>query len=112
MKKRRPAPTGVSSDPIRLITHRAETEAHLAALLEKTGGGASVEQFKKFIYEKGSVISFGVYVSAAFRLFPTRRRDVDIDTRLSVLTDAWNYFPHHARGGKCPAELLAELENK
>jgi hypothetical protein len=48
----------------------------------------------------------------AFREFPTLRHDVDIDTRLTVLTDAWNYFTHCARGGKCPAELLAELENK
>ena len=87
-------------------------QAHLAALLKQSGSGATVDQFKKFIYEKGSVISLGDYVSATLRQFPTRRRDVDVDTRLSVPTDAWNYFPHRARGGKCPAELVSELENK
>jgi hypothetical protein len=96
---------------LQLNARRAEIEAHLAALLKQSGSGASVEQFKKFIYDKGSVISFGDFVSLAFREFPTRRRDVDIDTRLAVLTDAWNYFPHKARGGKCPAELTAELQN-
>jgi hypothetical protein len=102
----------IASDTGLLVTRRAEVEAHLAAFLRQSGSGASVEQFKKFIYEKGSVISLGEYVSLTFRLFPAQRRDVDIDTRLSVLTDAWNYFPHRARGGKCPAELLGELENK
>jgi len=27
------------------------------------------------------------------------------------MTDAWNYFPHKARCGKRPAELMAELQN-
>jgi hypothetical protein len=112
MAKRRPRPTGVPADPIQLIERRVEIETHLAAFLKQSGSGASVEQFKKFIYEKGSVISLGDYVSLTFRLFPAQRRDVDIDTRLSLLTDAWNYFPHRARGGKCPAELFAELQNE
>jgi len=54
----------------------------------------------------------GDFVSLAFREFPTLRRDVDFATRLAVLTDAWNYFPQRARGGKCPAELRAELQNE
>jgi hypothetical protein len=91
MAKRRPARSGYSSHPIPLIARRIEIEAHLAALLKQSGSGATVEQFKKFTYEKGSVIPFGDYVSLAFREFPTLRRDVDIDTRLSVLTDAWGY---------------------
>jgi hypothetical protein len=49
-------------------------------------------------------------VAAAFRQFPTGRRDVDMATRLAVLTDAWNYFPLKARAGKCLAELLTELK--
>src|SRR5262249_935040 len=48
------------------------------------------------------------FVSVAFRQFPTRRSVVDIDTRLAVLT--YEYFPHQARGGKCPAKLSAELQ--
>jgi hypothetical protein len=95
----------VPADPLQLTLRRVEIETHLVALLEQTGSGATVQQFKKSIYEKGSVISFVDLASAAFGQFPTRRRDVDIDTRLPVRTDAWNYFPHRARGGKCPAEL-------
>jgi len=110
--KRARTPTKVSADPQELITRRAEVEAHLAALLKQSGSGATVEQFKKLIYDKGSVISLGEFVSVAFRQFPTRRRDVDVGTRLAVITDAWNYFPHRARRGKCPAELIAELQNK
>jgi hypothetical protein len=90
-----------------LFARRAEIEAHLAALLEQSGSGASVEQFAKFIYEKGSVIPFGDFLTAAFCQFPTLRRDVDIGTRLAVITDAWNYFPHCALGGKCPAETVS-----
>jgi hypothetical protein len=105
--KRRKVRNSLPSDPIQLITRRAETEAHLAALIKQSGSGATVQQFEKFIYENGSFISLGDYVSLALRQFPTRRHDVDIDTRLAVLTDAWNYFPHKARGGKCRAELLA-----
>jgi hypothetical protein len=112
MTKRRLGDKSVGTDPTHLIMRRAEAEAHLAALLKQSGSGSTVEQFKTFIYEKGSVISLGDFVAVAFREFPTRRRDVDIETRLAVLTDAWNYFPHRARGGKCPAELFAELQNK
>jgi hypothetical protein len=95
----------------RYIKDSKPQQAHLAALLKQSGSGATVDQFLKFIYEKGSVISLGDYVSVTFRQFPTRRRDVDVDTRLSVLTDAWDYSPHRACGGKCPAELISELEN-
>src|SRR5262249_42442090 len=94
--------------PGELLTRRAEIEAHVGALLKQSGSGATVEQFKKLIYTHGSVVPFGDFMTLAFREFPTQRRDVDIDTRLAVITDAWNYFPHHARGGKSPAEL----ENK
>jgi hypothetical protein len=77
----------VPADPLQLTLRRVEIETHLVALLEQTGNGATVQQFKKSIYEKGSVISFVDLASAAFGQFPTRD------------------FPHRARGGKCPAEL-------
>jgi len=76
-----------------LFTRRTEVEAHLAALLKQSGSGASVEQFKQLIYEQGSIIPFGDFVTAAFRQFPTRRRDVDIATRLAVL-QLLNSAPH------------------
>jgi hypothetical protein len=57
MAKRRRVPTSLPSDPIQLTTRRAETEAHLAALLKQAGSSATIEQFKKLIYEQGSVIS-------------------------------------------------------
>ena len=85
-------------------------EAYFATLLKQTGSGTTVEQFEQFIYGQGSVISFGDFVEAAFRLFPPATR-VDIATRLAVMTDAWNYFPHKARCGKRPAELMAGLQN-
>jgi hypothetical protein len=28
------------------------------------------------------------------------------DAMLQVIQDAWNYFPHRALGGRCPAEIM------
>jgi IS30 family transposase len=38
------------------------------------------------------------------------REDIDRidDEEIQVIQDAWNYFPHRALGGKCPAEIMAE----
>ena len=42
----------------------------------------------------------------AFRQFSTRRSDVDIDMRLAVLTDAWNYFPIRCAAVSVPPNWL------
>lgn len=105
-------PISLPSDPIQLIRRRAETEAHLAALLKQSGSGATVEQFTKFVYEKGSVISLGDFVAVAICQFPTRRRDVDFATRLAVLTDALELLFAPGARRKVPDRLLAELQNK
>src|SRR5262249_42778208 len=54
-----------------LFARRTEIEAHLAALLKQIGSDATVGKFKQFIYEQGSIIPFGDFVTLAFRQFPT-----------------------------------------
>jgi hypothetical protein len=98
-----------SADPIQIITRRATTEARLGALLKQAKSGATVEEVKTLVYEKGSIFSFNVYVRMVLAQLTTPGRDVDIDTLYPVIEDAWNYFPHREFGGKCPAELFAEL---
>ena len=86
-------------------SYRALTEARLSSLLEQTNSAATLDDIKRIIfYESNSRFSF--YVAHATALFENRQSTIDIDTVLPVIQDAWNYFPHRALNGQCPAEIF------
>jgi hypothetical protein len=39
-------------------------------------------------------------------MFDTGEGDAELSNILDILTDAWNYFPHKALGGKSPKKML------
>jgi hypothetical protein len=85
----------------------AVIEAHLASLLQQSGTTATVEDIKGMIFDAG-LSGFREYIANMFGLFEAPGSIVDIDGALPVIQDAWNYFPHRALRGQCPADLLEE----
>ena len=85
----------------------AAIAAHLASLLQQSGTTATVEDIRGMIFAAG-LSGFRAYVADMFELFEAPGSIVDIDAALPVIQDAWNYFPHRALRGQCPADLLEE----
>src|ERR1700685_4072811 len=94
-------------DEIDRSGQHAVIEAHLASLLQQSGTTATVEDIKGMIFDAG-LTGFREYVAEMFGIFEAPGSIVDIDAALPVIQDAWNYFPHRALRGQCPADLLEE----
>ncbi|MCX6703073.1 MAG: hypothetical protein NTV02_00045 [Candidatus Zambryskibacteria bacterium] len=86
-----------------ILEKRKEIEKDLLKHIKKTKSNATLDLIKEIIYEeKGSsdmqdIIAF----------FDDGNME-HLDTVLEVVSDAWNYFPHRALGGKCPQEIMSE----
>jgi hypothetical protein len=92
------------ADPA-ILEHRALTEARLSSLFERAKSTANVDDIKKFILT-ASNSHFTAYVAFVTTIFDNAPSAIDIDEVIPVAQDAWNYFPHRALDGRCPAELM------
>jgi hypothetical protein len=85
-------------------THRKLTERRLRQLLDDAKSVITVETVRRAILQAGNADfhSFILNMLAALR-----HGDIDSldNAAVQVIQDAWNYFPHGALGGSCPAEL-------
>jgi hypothetical protein len=85
-----------------IIDERREIEEYTVALLKKVKSDFTFEDIKDAIYnetEQGDLTKM-------IAMFDTGEGDDELSNILDVLTDAWNYFPHKALGGKSPEEML------
>ncbi len=95
-------------DLVSIITKRVEAEARLAGLLRRTKACTTLDDIKTMIFEERGEKAFNAYLRDLWSLMQTAdSQDID-DDALQILEDAWNYFPHHRLGGRCPADLMAE----
>ena len=87
--------------------YRMLAEDQLAYLLEDAESAVTIHNVKSLIFE-ADTSDFHAYLKAM--LSAIDREDIDRidDEEIQVIQDAWNYFPHRALGGKCPAEIMAE----
>ena len=84
-----------------IIEERREIEKYIVALLKKVKSDFTFEDVKDAIYnetEQGDM-------TRIIAMFDTGKMD-ELNNILDVVTDAWNYFPHKALGGKSPKEML------
>lgn len=84
-----------------LIKERREIEEYIVALLRKVKSEFTFEDVKDAIYnetEQGDMTKI-------IAMFDTGEGD-ELSNVLDIVTDAWNYFPHKALGGKSPNEML------
>jgi hypothetical protein len=89
-------------------TYRMLTEERVQHLLDNAENAASLDTIKTMIYDFASE-DFRLYLFAMLRAF--RFDDIDDvdEATVQVIQDAWNYFPHRFLNGRCPAEVMAEL---
>jgi hypothetical protein len=93
-----------------ITTHRARTAARIGVLLKRGRSPATLDHIKALILNENERRSFNGYILALVALFDTGPRGVETNDLLPVLQDAWNYFPHHRYGGRCPAERFLRQE--
>ena len=84
-----------------IIDERREIEEYTVALLKKVKSDFTFKDVTDAIYnetEQGDLTKM-------IAMFDTGEGD-ELSNILDILTDAWNYFPHKALGGKSPEEML------
>ena len=84
-----------------LIEERREIEKYIVALLKKVKSDFTLEDIKAAIYNETETDDMTKIIA----MFDTGVGD-EMSNILDVVTDAWNYFPHKALGGKSPEEML------
>ena len=84
-----------------LLKERREIEKYIAALLKKVKSEFTFEDVKNAIYNETETDDMTKIIA----MFDTGVGD-ELSNILDVVTDAWNYFPHKALGGKSPEEML------
>jgi hypothetical protein len=95
--------------PSREILRRRESiESRLSVALEQSESSLTVSQYKETIFHGPDISQFQAYILEALEVFGYHIDDAPEEI-ISVIQDAWNYFPHQSLQGRCPAELNAEL---
>ena len=91
-----------------IIARRNEIEEDLMEMLRQTESDFSLPHIKDAIYYEEESDDM-MKVVAMF----DRGGDVsELSNILELVTDAWNYFPHKALGGKSPAEMSLDHKNR
>jgi len=80
-----------------------EIEAEIVDLLDQSGSDFVFDDVKDIIFHEEESDDFQKLVMLCDNGDPSNLSNV-----LETMTDAWNYFPHKALGGKSPAEILQE----
>jgi len=84
-----------------LLKERREIEKYIVALLRKVKSDFTFEDVKDAIYNETERDDMTKIIA----MFDTGVGD-ELSNILDIVTDAWNYFPHKALGGKSPEEML------
>lgn len=87
---------------------RSEIEAGIKRLLKAVGSEFKLDDLKQIIYEEQGTPA----ISEAIALFDIDRDDVRFEDVVTVINDAWNYFPHKSLGGLAPIEKFLEYKSK
>jgi hypothetical protein len=94
-------------NPAALARRRRLTEARLARLVQEANLDIPISAITSAIAGYHHT-RFQVYLADFAATFATTQYRINEDRLLSVLEDAWNYFPHKSLRGCSPAEILAD----
>lgn len=81
------------------------TEVQLRQLLTGRKTAITVELLKKMIF-RAQDADFRPLLLVLINVFVDGDIDKLPDSAIETIQDAWNYFPHAALGGSCPAEVF------
>lgn len=87
-----------------ILERRKEIEQELSEMLKETESDFSLQDVKDVIFhEDGNDDMMKVVM-----MFDGGGNASELSNVLELVTDAWNYFPHKAIGGKAPVEMRHE----
>jgi hypothetical protein len=99
-------------ETVEIAKQRAAVEVRLVALLLQAGSSVTLDEYKRAIFNGPDASQFSAYVQEALEVFDCSDIDGANEEIVSVIQDAWNYFPHRCLNGRCPAEAMAELSKE
>ncbi|OHA62525.1 MAG: hypothetical protein A2556_00600 [Candidatus Vogelbacteria bacterium RIFOXYD2_FULL_44_9] len=86
-----------------ILEERRRIEKEIVDLLEECGSDFDLADVKEAVYSETETDDMQQIIA----MFDTGEPDgPDLSTIIETVTDAWNYFPHEALGGQCPAEIV------
>ena len=88
-----------------ILDYRKELEQEIINYLKKTKSHFILDDVKKIIYEEDDQND----LTEIIKMFDTGYGDIQLDTVLELVNDAWNYFPHKMIGGISPEEKVVEF---
>ncbi len=84
-----------------ILTRRKEIGRELEDMLKETKSDFSLQDVKDVIFhEEGNDDMMKIMM-----MFDRGEDASELSNVLELVTDAWNYFPHAAIGGKAPVEM-------
>jgi hypothetical protein len=99
--------TELLTDIDSIARYRMFLSASVSALLKRRGSSATVEDIETLVLTH-ETDEHPAECFAAIALTLDAAED-ELEALMPVIQDAWNYFPHRALGGRCPAEIMAGL---
>jgi hypothetical protein len=85
-----------------ILEHRKELEQEIVVMLKKTNSDFSLQDVKDAIFHEEETDDMMKVVA----MFDRGGDASELSTILELVTEAWNYFPHHSLGGLSPADEL------
>ncbi|MBI4457926.1 hypothetical protein HY633_03110 [Candidatus Uhrbacteria bacterium] len=85
-----------------ILERRKEIEQELEDMLKETESDFSLQDVKNSIFREEDNDDMMKIVM----MFDRGGDSSELSNVLELVTDAWNYFPHAAIGGKAPVEML------
>jgi hypothetical protein len=100
----------MNDEDVLTIAYRRIVEARLSDLLDKAQTGLKADAIQSLVFDYHHTRS-DAYAAQMLSLFASSKSPLDDDEVISVTRDAWNYFPHRSLMGRCPAELLGDMDH-
>lgn len=91
-----------------IIAHRKEIEEDLMEMLRQTESDFSLQHVKDAIFYEEETDDMMKVVA----MFDRGGDASELSNILELVTDAWNYFPHKALGGKSPREMALDHKER
>lgn len=91
-----------------ILWKRNEIEVNVSELLKEVGSGLSFNDIKNAIYnekDKGDLMKI-------INVFGRGENIDELNKIMSIISEAWNYFPHKSLDGLSPTEKLMEYNRK
>jgi len=86
-----------------ILDERRRIEKEIVDLLEEYKSDFDLSDVTEAIYDETETDDMQQIIA----MFDTGEPDgPDLSTIIETVTDAWNYFPHQALDGRCPAEMV------